>query len=289
MPLPFDYYRPKTRREALELLARPGYHAVPLIVHPKPSDPRRMDADAFVDLSLLGLDYIQAAPDGSVHIGALATLQAMVDNLVLQEGARTILSEAAGLVAGPGIRNLAGLWGAIQAHNGPPEVILAFLALNAQVVLLGADETQRTLPFLEFFEMSPNSLQKGEMVLEVILPPARSGGWALERVARTPRDEAIVAAVAIVEIEKGKATRVSLALAGANPLPRRLLEVEKRLTGKAFDAKAFQAASEAVMEQAEPVGDFRGSADYRRAMAGLVARRALAQAWERAFSHKTGG
>ncbi|MBI4731279.1 MAG: FAD binding domain-containing protein [Chloroflexi bacterium] len=288
--MPFDYYRPKTRREALELLARQGFHALPLIVHPKPSDPRRMGADAFVDLGLLGLDYIRAVSDGSLHIGALATLQEMVDCPDLQRGARTLLSQAAALVAGPGIRNLSGLWGVILARRGPPEVLLALLALDAQIVLLGADEMQRMLPLSEFYAMGKNSIHKGEMVLEAFLPPTKTGcGWALERVARTPRDEAIVAVATVLEVERSKVARVSLALAGANPQPLRLSSVEKKLTGESFDAKTLQAAAEAVMEQAEPVGDFRGSAEYRRAMAGVFVCRALAQARERAMNPEMSG
>jgi carbon-monoxide dehydrogenase medium subunit len=285
MTPPFAYHRPKTQAEALELLARPG--CLPLIVHPKPTAPRRMGAEAFVDLSLLGLDYIRADDDGAVHIGALATLQEFVERSLLQEGPFQLLARAAGLVAGPGIRNLAGLWGALQARSGPPEVLLALLALEAQVVLLGAGEKQRMLPFPEFYAKGRDSLKKGELVLEVVLTPAQTGGWALERVARTRRDEAIVATAAVVEIKNGKAGRVALALAGANPQPLRLAEVEKKLTGKAFTVKNLRAAAEAAMKQAEPVGDFRGGADYRRAMAGLMTRRALEQAWLRAASRET--
>ncbi len=283
MPQPFEYYRPKTRLEALELLARSDLHTAPLIVHPRPAAPRQMGIDAFVDLSLLGLDYIRTDSDGTVHIGALATLQEMVESPSLKDGTRLLLSQAAGLAAGPGIRSLSGLWGAIQARSGPPEIVLALLALEAQMVLLEAGEKQRTLPFTEFHEAGGNSVRKGEMVLEACLPPLKTGcGWALERVARTPRDEAIVAAAAVVEVERDKTRQVILALAGAHPLAKRLPALEKMLSGKAFGAKNLQAAAEAVMEQAGPIGDFRGSPDYRRSMAGLVSRRALAKAWERA-------
>ena len=288
MPRTFEYYRPKTRAEAIELLARPGYHAMPLIIHPKPTAPRQMGIDAFIDLSLLGLDYIQEAQDGFVHIGALATLQEMKESPILTKGTRMLLNRAAGLVTGPGIRNLSGLWGAIQARSGPPEVILALLALEAQVLLLGADEKQRSISFPEFYKMGKNSLHKGELVLEACLQPLVAGcGWALERVARTPRDEAIVAAAAVVEVKDGKASQVTLALAGANPLPKRLPVVEKLLAGRTFTAQNLQLAVDAVQEQADPLGDFRGSPEYRRAMAGLVAHRTLQKAWDRASNQET--
>ena len=281
------YLRPRTRTEAIDMLARPGYQAAPFIVHPKPTALRQMGVEALVDLSLLGLNTIQETQDGTIHIGALATLQEMMENPILSIGTRGLLSQAAGLAAGPGIRNLSGLWGAIQARSGPPEVLLALLVLEAQVVLLEAGEKQCTLSFPEFCSMGPNSLHKGALVLEAALPPfATSCGWALERVARTPRDEAIVAAAAVVEVEGGKTKWVSLALAGANPLPRRIPTVETDLLEKAFDVQTLQAAAETVQEQSDPASDFRGSSEYRRSMAGLVARRALEKAWEHASGRK---
>ena len=54
------------------------------------------------------------------------------------------------------------------------------------------------------------------------------------------------------------------------------------LKGKAFTPELLRTASEAVMSEVEPVGDFRGSAEYRREMAGVLARRALEAAWKRA-------
>ena len=289
MPQPFEYFRPATRAEALEFLARPGYHATPLIFDPKPTAPRKMEIDAFVDLSLLGLDYFHEAQDGSLHIGALATLQEMLESPLLSKGARVLLKKAAGLAAGPGIRNLSGLWGAIQARSGPPEVILALFALEAQVVLLGAGEHPRTLSFPEFYGMGETSLHKDELILEAILPPFRkSSGWALERVARTPRDEAILAAAVVVEAGGGIARRITLALAGANLLPRRILPVEDLLVGKAFNSQTLQDAAEGVQAQANSLGDFRGSPEYRRAMAGLVTHRALEKAWEGSLSQEMG-
>jgi aerobic carbon-monoxide dehydrogenase medium subunit len=287
MPQPFEYYKPKTRLEAIELLTRPDLHAAPLIVHPKPTAPRQAGAEALIDLSLLGLDYIRTDSANSVHIGALATLQEMVDDPTLNAGTRLLLSQAARLAAGPGIRNLSGLWGAIQARSGPPEVLLALLALDAQIVLLGAGEKRRTLTFPEFYARNTDLLRKGELLLEAVLPPAKSGGWGLERVARTPRDEAIVAAAAIVEVKDDIASRVTLALAGANPQPMRLAMVENQLKGETFNTQILRGVADAVMAQANPLGDFRGSSEYRRSMTGLVAHRALEKAWKQAVSQES--
>jgi len=279
MPQSFEYYRPKTPVEAIALLTRPDLHAAPLIINPKPIAPREAGIDAFIDLSLLGLNNIQKAQNGSIHLGPLVSLQEMVESPILSEGTGQLIKVAATMVAGPGIRNLSSLWGAIQARGGPPEIILALLVLDAQVVLLEAGEKKRTISFQQFYETHNNPPQKGELVLDVWLLPSRAGyGWAMERIARTPGDEAIVAAAAIVEIEKDKIIQVLLAVAGADQLPRRFTKVESLLKRKTFNVKTIQKAAQSVSLQCHPIGDFRGSTEYRRSMAGLVARRSLEKA-----------
>jgi carbon-monoxide dehydrogenase medium subunit len=285
----FEYFRPRTRAEAIALLARPNFHAAPLLILPKPVSPRRIGADAFVDLGLLGLDYIRASEDGSVHIGALATLQEIIDSVDLNRGPYRLLGEAARQVAGPGIRNLAGLAGAILARSGPPEIQLALLVLETELTILGAGEKQRVVPFQEFLETGEKVFHKGEFILEACLPPQKVNcGWALDRLARTSRDEAIVAAASLVEIERTNAKKARLALAGANPLPCRLAALERFLSGRTFNMDIIQEAGEMALQQADPVGGFRGSRQYRRAMAGLVTRRALEKAWTAAVHQEAG-
>jgi aerobic carbon-monoxide dehydrogenase medium subunit len=281
MPGPFEYIRPKTLPEALELLSRKGGSNLPLLFGPKPAALRQMGADTFVDLGLLGLDTIRVGADGSMKIGGLVSLQSMVESPLLQSGIFVLLGRAAAATANAGLRNLCSLWGCIQAHGGSAEVLLALLALDAEIVLVDVDQQQHQLHIVEYLEKEPRNLFKGGVVLEAVLPRC-SGGWALERVVRTPRDEAITAAAACVEVKDGKTCRVTLALAGGTPTPVRIKDVEKELTGKVFDPFLLSQASRMVMEQANPQGDFRGGVEYRRSMAGLVSQRALAGAWRRA-------
>ncbi len=290
MPQGFEYYRPKTRKEAIELLARPNFNAAPLIVHPRPDAPGELGVDAFVDLSLLGLDYIRESEGGSLHVGAATSLQTILNDPLLKTRTKGLINRAAWQVAPERIRNLSSLWGAIQARRGPPEFLLALLVLEAELQLQGAAGTQRTLCFPAFYEMGNNSLQKGELVIEASFArlPEAGCGWALERVARTPRDEAIVAALAIVEVEGGVAGRIRLALAGANPLPGRVETIEKLLPGRPLDIEAISRAARAVAEECTPAGDFRGSADYRRTMAEVVTRRAVHGAWVQAKNSLAG-
>jgi len=288
MAKPFKYYRPETYGEALELLADPSAEAMPLIVSPKPLDPRLMGAGAFVDLSLLDLNYICESADGEVRIGSLTTLQDVIDSPILNRGAFYLLAQGADLAATPAIRNLASLWGAVQARSGSPEFVLALLALDAELILISVGEKRRRISLKEFIGLGKHAMQPGEMLVEACVFPFNGHcGWVFERVARTPRDEPIVTAAALLEIVAGRANQVRIALAGAYPFPQRLSQVEEMLTGASYNENIFQTAAEAVMSKAQPVADFRGSADYRRAMAGLVVQRALRRAWQSVLNRQS--
>jgi CO/xanthine dehydrogenase FAD-binding subunit len=275
----FEVMRPGTRAEAVALLARPK--TAPLTVRPRPESLWGTGIETFVDLSLLELDYVREEADGCLHVGAGASLQTLFDDPLVKSHTRGLLNRAAWQVAPESIRNLASLWGAIQARGGPPEFIMALLALEAQVQLLGAGEKRREIKFL-----GPGNafLTAGELMLEASFSPLPEAGcgWALERVARTPRDEAIVAALAVVELADGVARRVCLVLGGAFPLPGRVELAEKLLEGRSLSDKRIERAVRVASGTCAPVGDFRGSPEYRCAMAQVVCRRALQKAWARA-------
>jgi carbon-monoxide dehydrogenase medium subunit len=181
------------------------------------------------------------------------------------------------------LRHLATVGGALLAQDGPPEVLLALLALAASVVVHGQGGKTREQSLVDFVAAREQSLARDELVVEVrFAHPGQSSG-ALERVARTPRDEAIVAVAAILAVEEGVCRQARLALAGATSRPQRLWAVEQFLEGRPLTSDEMLLAVEMAMAEAvNPPADYRGSADYRRAMAGVLTRRALTSAWQRA-------
>lgn len=273
MPIrPGEYHRPADWASAQELLRRAEIRATPLILGPRVPIPPYGDAESIVDLSRLDLSYIKV--DDGVHIGALTPLQDLADSAQLEAIANGLLSEAARLTAHYGLRHLATVGGALLSREGPPEILLALLALDAAVVVRGA-ETRELL-------ITNYSSNPGEVIAEVKFAslPQRAGS-ALERVTRTPRDEAIVAAVAVVEVADGVCRKARLAVAGGTPRPQRMTSAEKLLEGQPLTPEQLQKATQAVMAEARPVADYRGSAEYRRVMAGVLTRRALETACKR--------
>jgi aerobic carbon-monoxide dehydrogenase medium subunit len=278
------YVRPKDRASAIQLLRRPDCVSIPLLVRPKPLAWRDVEADRFVDLSALGLDSIRRSADGSIFIGALATLEQIAASGLLQSQTRGLLSLAAQQTAPPGIRSLASLGGALQDRCGPPELALALLGLDARAVIWEDETGERKLAVEELLALGDSALQRGEILAgaRISLPWQPGWGWSLQRIARTPRDEAIVAAVALVKPDADGACTTALALSGAGPYPQRCLLAEAALAGKPLTEEGIARAATIAMETCHPQGDYRGSADYRRAMAGTLARRALKTAWKEA-------
>lgn len=150
----------------------------------------------------------------------------------------------------------------------------ALLALGAEVRAGG-----QVLPVETFLE------RRAKGAPEALRIPAlqRSGAphpailWGEARVARTPSDEPIVLAIAVLESAANAVTRARLALTGAWARPAGLSATAGRLVGRGLSAAAIGEVAAATGEEVAPKGDFLGSADYRRAMAGVLARRALEQ------------
>lgn len=276
-----EYHRPEDWSRAHQLLNRSEVHTAPLVVSPRPAALTDLEVDAFVDLQKLQLDTIQKGEDNRVRLGGMVTLQAMYESELLKDEAGGLLSEAAYISATLGIRNLATVAGALTASGGPPDVVLVLMALDAVVTLQKGEGQTRSLPLHEFIAAGSKVLQRGEVLVEVSFASSPSSG-SLARVGRTPRDHAIAAAAAVIEAENGAVRRAGLALAGANPTPVRLLEVEKLLAGKKVTAELLDQAAAMAEKQAAPQGDFRGSVEYRRSMASVLVRRALAAAAKQA-------
>lgn len=274
MPLR-EYHRPADWTAALDWLQRSDARVAPLLLGPRIPADRFNALDVAVDLSPLDLAFIHEVADGRLEVGALTLLQDLVEAEPVRRCAAGLLAEAARLSAHPGLRQLATVAGAIRYREGPPEVLLALLALDAAVVLRGASG-EREIRLHDLVAQGP--APQAEFPAAVRISCSAGDGSAILRVARTPRDEAIVAAAAVVRVEGGVCQDVRLAVAGAGVTPQRAPAAEARLQGQALTPEAAGAAAALAVAGLPFVSDFKASADYRRATAEVLARRALVAA-----------
>ncbi len=261
-----EYQRAPAVEQALALLERETIETAPLIPRPRMPDDGFPAAAAVVDLQELPWDYITREP-ARLRIGGNTRLQTLVENAAVRSVANGVLAEAAALAAPRTLRNLATLAGALDGvTDGPPELMLALLALGAQATVQGGSAAPVAL---SDFKPSPKTL-----LVEVAVDVSVDASAALARVARTRLDLAIVAAVGAVV---GQTARVAVAGAGALPF---VVET----TVDDAPAAVIDPLVAAVTSRAAPVGDYRGSVEYRRQMAEVLARRALEAAFAKGAS-----
>jgi carbon-monoxide dehydrogenase medium subunit len=107
---------------------------------------------------------------------------------------------------------------------------------------------------------------------------AQEAGYGFEAVARTPADAPIVLAVAGLAAQDGRCTDARLIVGGVADAPVRLAPAEALLQAATLSEQAIAEAADRAATEVNPTGDFRGSAEYRRAMAKVLVQRALMSA-----------
>ena len=196
-------------------------------------------------------------------VDADATLQSMMDDPRCPELLRRVLGETRSWQ----VRNETSIDRVLKASQLMPQYVAALLALDAAVTLEGLGETP--------LEDLLSQRAKGQVTALHIPIQGYAARWGEAHVSRAPAEEPIVAAVAAVRMGTDRVEAARVALSGAWPEPVRLAEAANTLVGGPLSADRIEAVATAVEQEADPRGDFMGSAGYRRAMAQVLTRRAL--------------
>lgn len=286
---PAVYYRPHSVAEVVSLLSQPHVDAVLLsggaLRLATTADP---DYEAVIDLQAVeGLDAIYRAEDGAVFLGACATLQAVAVHDVTPPLLRRVLTRSLPWNRRNGIT----VGEAVEFCDALPEWTAALLAFGAEVAFALPEERRIPLAQVAQTPEQPKLPRKGLSIGIWLAPPAPLRVWGEAHVARTPADEAIVGAVAVLDVADGVVRRGRLALCGVWPSSAAWLAeaASACLAGGSLDEARIAGALEALDQEIAPVSDFRASAEYRRAMAGVLARRALKQCREQHRQMNRGG
>jgi CO/xanthine dehydrogenase FAD-binding subunit len=118
--------------------------------------------------------------------------------------------------------------------------------------------------------------------LELPAPAAGTGSSYVRLEYRRQMEIAVVGAAAVVTVDGDRITDARVAITALTPVIRRVPEAESALVGTDGGAEAVAASAAAAAAAATPISDVRGTAGYRRAMAGVIAGRAITAALERA-------
>jgi CO/xanthine dehydrogenase FAD-binding subunit len=275
---PDQIMRPKTIEEAGALLEKMGDEAGLLWLGARVEPPETWARASMIDLSDLNLDYIEV-DDQTVVIGGGTPLQRLVEHEALDAAFGGLIGAAARRLAHYGLRNLASVGGAVSARQGPPELTLALLSLGAEVVFAPGQDSLS----VEEFRSESEPARHGVLTqVRIARLPAASKGWGLEWLARSPMDQALAAACAVVEFEDDRVSRARTAVAGVGWPPSLVDDVESHLEESGPVDWSTEMVHKAVLEAVEPVAEFRASGEYQAEMMARLAVRAVAAALKKA-------
>ncbi len=201
-----------------------------------------------------------------------------------------LLSDAAGLLADPLVRNRGTIGGSLAHADPASDWGTTLLALGAELGIRGA-KGARTVAIDAFFrDPFTTALASDELLTHIRLAkPAPHSGSAFTKLKRKTGDFATVSAAVALAVDGGsKFHHVRVALGGVGPTPLRAHHVERALDGMPADSTSVTRAAQLAPEDARPTEDLRGSVAYKKAMVEVYTHRALTRALERAHGRKGG-
>jgi carbon-monoxide dehydrogenase medium subunit len=240
---------------------------------------------ALVDIGrIAGLDAIEEDGD-AVRIGALAR-HADVSSSALVQRQCSALAEAAGLIGDRQVRNRGTIGGSL-AHADPgadyPAVVRA---LGATITAVGAGGSREIAADDFFVGLFTTALEPGELITGVRVPAAEPGaGSAYVKHPHPASGYSVAGAATLVSLKGETCTGARLVIGGVSSTTVDASAATEDLVGAEPSADAVAAASERVPDLlGGAIGDTYASADYRRHLGAVLARRALTRALERAQS-----
>ncbi|HUP01108.1 MAG TPA: xanthine dehydrogenase family protein subunit M [Gemmatimonadota bacterium] len=292
-PAAFAYHAPRTLDEALGFLAD-GAPDARLLAGGQSLVPAmnfRLAAPAIlIDLNRIPeLAYIREA-NGGLSIGAM-TRQREVERSATVARRAPLLHEALPWIAHPQIRNRGTIGGSVAHADPAAELPAVMLALEARFRIrsrsgAGADPEGRTIEAGGFYHgLFATALAPDEILVEIAVPaPPPRTGWAFREIARRSGDYALVGVAARVTLdEDGRCEKARIALFSVGDGPVLAEEAAEALAGRSLDDESLEEAAAILADRdIDPPGDIHASADYRRHLASVLTRQALARAAERA-------
>jgi len=284
----FDYVAPRTLTEAVALLQQWGDRArvlsggTDLIVQVRED---RRDLDLMIDAKHIPeLVEIICDPSDGLTLGAAVSCQRIYEHPVITETYPGLI-DAAELIGGIQIQNRASLGGNLCNSSPAADSIPALIVHSGTCRIAGPDGTREVS--VEQFCTAPgkNVLKPNEILVSLHFPPPppNFGAGYLRFIPRNEMDIAVVGCGASVQLSDDHKTfaQARLALGAVAPTPL-LVENAAGLVGQPVTEEAIAKAAQAAQAAARPITDMRGTAEYRRHLVGVLARRTLRKAVERA-------
>jgi len=270
------YHRPDDLKEALTLLQQGGKTArligggIDLALHLPP------DVTALIDLSRLPLSSIEE--NNGITIGATATMTEALEHPAITSYLNGVIVTTLRQVASPLLRNLATIGGTLVSTHPWSDVIPLFLALGAEVTLVG--EMSERIPLSDLYDSRERL--KGKILTVIHLPkPAAGTAAAFRQFSRTGFDVALLNCACFVRVEDGRCIETRIIAGGTPRLASSLPKAEESLIGAALTEETIEKTARIAQESSSVGDDRRASADYRRELVYVGVKRSLSEIKDR--------
>ena len=282
---PFEYVRATSVDEAIAALAKHGKRARPLaggtdaLVMARAG---RWELDAMVDVKHIPETNVLELGSSVFRLGAAVPCYRVYEDAAIAAKFPGLV-DSASIIGGIQIQSRAGLGGNLCNASPSGDGIGSLIVHHATCVIAGPNGTREVA--VEDFCTGPGRsvIGDGEILVEMKMPTPKKGfGAAYERF--TPRNEmdiAIAGVASSVQLNGNiiESARVALAAVGPTPI---LSSAGGMLAGKEATAENISAAAQAAISDASPISDMRGTVEQRKHLVGVLTRRTLERAIERA-------
>jgi carbon-monoxide dehydrogenase medium subunit len=285
-PAAFEYHAPTSIGDALGLLRQlgddakllAGGHSLVPMMKLRLAQPKHL-----IDLrkvpNLAGI----REDGGMLAIGAMTTHYQIESSKLVQQKI-LVLSEVAGMVGDPQVRNLGTIGGSVAHADPAADWPAAMVALGAEFVCEGPGG-RRTVKVDDWFVgLMSTAVREDEILVEVRVPVWPAGSGAAYMKFRHPASRfAVVGVAAAVTLDRnGACSKAGVGVTGAGTKAVRAKGVEQGLSGKSLDGAAIEAASQKAAEGVDVQADLQGSVEYKSHLCRVFARRAIEAAVKRA-------
>lgn len=291
VPAPFEYERATSVDHALSLLERLGSEArlvagghslIPMMKL------RLANLEYLIDINDLHdeLGYVRVGTD-EVRIGAMTRHRELLDSPELA-ALFPIFADAERVIADPVVRNRGTIGGSLCQADPSEDLSAVCTTLDASCVIRGPGGER--VVSMEEFHRGPyeTAVEHGEMLTEVRLPIRPHGSSAYAKVERRAGDWAVTSAGAAVWMDGPRIADARVGLAAVGPNTTGIPAISEALRGQEPSEELYDTAAAIAAESCNPATDNRGSADYKRHLAGELTRRTLRTAVERIRAGEAG-
>ena len=283
----FDYFKMESFEEAIQLMKKYEGKIQPLAggtdlfvaMKEKGATPENI-----IDLKgIKDYDFIREN-NGQIEIGALASIRS-IETSPLIKGKFPFLAEAAGKLGSVQIRNKATIGGNLCNAAPSAETAPSLICLSAMMELMDENGV-RVIPLEAFFTGPGQTVIGGcGLMTKIIIPPLpqNSAGIYFKHSPRRAMDLAVVGVGCVLTFDSGKKRCIDsrIVLGAVAPIPLRVKRTEAVIKGKEITEKEIEEAGEVASQEAKPITDVRGSAEYRTEMVKVFVKRSIRETLKR--------